>query len=353
MKKLLYVLILIVSILTVISCDNNTIAAYDDFNEEFDTGFTNSPQIPPTQGESFQCGYSLNGRWARLSKHWAYNGWYCNLDPNLVSISNTHLNLDVPGLDRKGAQIETIRNDYWYGSYRAKFRTGVHSGSITQGSCNAFFLYHSDPQEIDVEILTQDQIPGQQYTVHFVTQPERDSTYLLPWDPASTYIEYGFDWYVDKVDFFVNGKKVKTQFQNSMHTVPYEPGKIVLVHWTGNPNWSGIPPPQASNMSTDYVTHVPFLLVTNPNAKGMIWSKGTSRTIAWEKCGDVSIHYVRIELWKNGSPYMIIDGNAPNTGSYTWFIPFSLRSATSYQIKIMSQLSKNYFDFSNYGFTIQ
>jgi hypothetical protein len=325
------------------------VSAYDNFYDGIDWSFTNSPSIPSSPASWTLCGYSSNSRWGRLSWNWAT----CPLYPSLASTSNSNLKLQVPGnLQKKGTQIETVRQDYWYGSYRSKIKAGAHSGnqlgSNPQGTVNGFFYYNSaTEQEIDVEILTNEH---QSKKVHFVTHPGNyNITYTLGSDPTSTFIEYGFDWYVNKVDFFVNGVKVASQ----PNGVPSAKGKIILNHWTGNPVWGGNPPPTVSNMNVDYVWHAPFLLVTNPDLAGVVWAKGTTKTITWNKYGDASAHAVKIELWKNGALYQTINNAAPNTGTYSWTIPGNMPTANHYQIKIKSNLNSNYFDLSNNGFTIQ
>jgi hypothetical protein len=321
-----------------------TVVSYDNFYDGMDWTFTSSPAIPATSGTWTLCGYSANSRWGRLSWNWAS----CPLYPSLVTSSGGYINLQVPGsLQKKGAQIESIRNDYWYGSYRAKMKSGAHSGSDTQGSCTGFFYYNSaTEQEIDVEILSYEHLTKK---VHFTTHPGNYTlAYVLPSDPTSAYIEYGFDWYSNKVDFFINGVKVKTQTL----AVPTTKGKIILNNWTGN-TWAGAPSPSVSNLSVDYIWHAPFLLVTYPDVSGIIWKKRSSKTITWNRYGDASSNLVNVELWKNGALYQVIKSGAANTGSLIWTIPTTILSANNYQIKIHSALNSNYFDFSNTGFTIQ
>jgi hypothetical protein len=319
---------------------------YDNFYDGIDWSFTNNPTLPTSPGTWTLCGYSSNNRWGWLSWNWAA----CPLSPAMVSSSGSLLNLQVPGnLQKLGGQIESIREDYWYGSYRVKILAGTHSGTDAQGTCNAFFFYNSaTQQEIDIEILNHEHAAKK---VHFVTHPgNHEIVYILPSDPTSVSIEYGFDWYANRIDFFVNGIKVSP---SQTLAVPSVKGKMILNHWTGNPGWGGTPPPTVSNMVVDYVWHVPFLLVTYPDATGIVFSKKTSKTITWNKYGDAISSPVRIELWKNGALYQTINSKAPNTGSYIWSIPSSLQSASNYQIRISSNLNANYYDASNYSFTIK
>ena len=322
------------------------VLGYDNFYDSFDWSFTNNPTVSDTPGAWTLGGYSPNGRWGRLSWNWAT----CPLSPAQVSSAGGFLNLQVPGnLQQLGGQVESIRNDYWYGSYRVKILAGAHSGTDAQGSCNALFFYNSaTQQEIDIEILTTEHAAKK---VHFVTHPgSYEIIYVLPSDPTTTSIEYGFDWYTNKIDFFANGVKV---VPSQTKGVPSTKGEIILNHWTGNTYWGGTAPPSVSNMIVDYVWHTPFLLVTYPDATGISWSKGTTKTITWNSYGDVSASNVTIEIWKNQALYQTIKSGAPNTGSYAWAIPKNFSSATNYQIKIKSALNSSYFDLSNASFAIK
>ena len=106
-------------------------------------------------------------------------------------------------------------------------------------------------------------------------------------------------------------------------------------------------------MSVDYIWHVPFPLVTYPDASGIIWKKGTSKTITWNRYGDAVSCAVNVELWKYGILYQTIKSGVANTGSFLWTIPTTTPTVNNYQIKIKSALNTNYFDLSNTGFTIQ
>ncbi len=271
------------------------------------------------------------------------------MSPTLASASNGYLYLQVPGnLQQKGAQIESFRSDYWYGSYRVRIKAGAHSGTTQQGSVNSFFFYNTATgQEIDVEILTNEH---ESKTVHFVTHPGNyEKICSLPADPTKTFIEYGFDWYKTTVKYYVNGVKCDEETR----AVPSAKGTIILNHRTGNTGWGGNPPPVVSTMSVDYVWHAPFVLVINPDSSGIVWTKGTSRTILWNRYGDVASSPVTIELWKGGVFYQTIHAHASNTGTYTWVVPSLLPVASNYRIKIKSTLSKDYYDFSNNDFSIK
>ncbi len=322
------------------------IKAYENFYDEFDWKFTNSPAFPSSPPTSWvECGYSSNGRWARVSAPWS-----CPLYPGFASVSSSNLILQVPGNSLKGAQVETIGKEYFYGSYRAKIKTGTHSGDNSQGTVNGFFFYNGDnEQEIDIEVLSHE---NQNRIVHFTTHPpkrNKDHKDTLLVDPSKNYIEYGFDWYTDKINFFINGKLVD---YITTH-IPNTKGRIILNHWTGDRDWGGTPPPIGSDMKVDYVWHAPFVLVTYPDVSGITWSKGSSKIIKWNTYGDAINSKVTIELWKDGNLDQTVKSNAPNTGSYTWKVPNNISSGNKYQILIKSNLNSKYFDYSNNAFSIQ
>jgi beta-glucanase (GH16 family) len=316
---------------------------YDNFNDHMEFNFTNVPTCPLIPDAWTRCGNSDNGRWARLSWNWSA----CPISPFQVTTAQSNLLMEVPG-DYKwlGGQIESQRNDYGYGRYRARIKAGAHSGSSTQGTCSAFFFYNSaTTQEIDVEILNRED-----KKVHFVTHPgDNQIIYTLPFDPASDYIEYGFDWYKGRIDFFVNGTKVTP---SQTRSVPSVRGTIMLNHWTGNSGWSGTPQPLGSIMAVDYVKHTPFLLITYPDQGGLTWPRGTARSITWDSYGDMASNMVNIEIWKGGKLYKTIASRITNTGSYSFTVPASYPVANSYRIKIKSVLSAEYYDFSNADFSI-
>jgi hypothetical protein len=148
----------------------SAIINYDSFYDSLNWSFTNSPLIPTVPGVKTICGYSPGNRWGRISWNWSA----CPLYPSLASTSGGYLQLQVPGNNqKKGAQIETLHDDYGYGSYRAKIKAGKQSGNLTgkkvQGSCNSFFLFNGvTEQEVDIEILTAEY---KSRKVRFATYP--------------------------------------------------------------------------------------------------------------------------------------------------------------------------------------
>lgn len=53
------------------------------------------------------------------------------------------------------AEVATARSDILYGSFRVGMKT-----TATNGTCAAFFFYHNDSEEIDMEVLSRQQQGG-------------------------------------------------------------------------------------------------------------------------------------------------------------------------------------------------
>ncbi|KNC96764.1 uncharacterized protein SPPG_07971 [Spizellomyces punctatus DAOM BR117] len=134
------------------------------------------------------------------------------------------------------SQLSTRRSDFLLGTYRS-----LISFPRLPGSCAGFFYYYNDSQEIDIEYL------GQKSDMLYVSS----KTIPLPDYKASTwenvpvskgsledkFINYRFDWLPDRVDFYMDDKRVST-----LPASPSMPGKVMLMHWSsGDENWSGTP----------------------------------------------------------------------------------------------------------------
>ncbi len=207
-----------------------------EFTDQFDTAFYGL--------------LSSNGIWERSTQ-----SWFCSFKTELVVSGDGMLKLEVPAGGTTCGSIVSDSGDFYYGSYRASIKPAAESGV-----CSAFFLYNSDVQEIDVEILSQEDSSLRR--VHFVTQPSgflpcgsaAHKCHDLPVVPSTGFHEYGFDWYPDRVEFFVDGQKVGETSEN----VPAYPGHLILSNWAGNPLWTGPPPTSTATMEVDYVTYKPF-----------------------------------------------------------------------------------------------
>ncbi|KAK4546443.1 hypothetical protein LTR36_002120 [Oleoguttula mirabilis] len=155
------------------------------------------------------------------------------------------------------SEVVTARSDILYGSIRVGMKT-----TTINGTCGAFFFYHNDSEEIDMEVLSQQQ-EGDVHPVNLVNQsPDSVASgynavnssgfirYNLTFDPASAFKEFRFDWLPDRIDMYADNVWLK-----SFHDyVPSAPGALHLIHWSnGDPGWSGGPPTQDAVLTISYV----------------------------------------------------------------------------------------------------
>ncbi|KAK6425373.1 hypothetical protein LTR95_016277 [Oleoguttula sp. CCFEE 5521] len=152
-----------------------------------------------------------------------------------------------------GAELATNRTDILYGTFRVGMKvTGIN------GTCSAFFWYRNDTHEIDVEYLSKN-------TSIVNTILQSGAAAAQGFDAAGTstyqkydvdlslsdeYHEYRYDWFPDRVDFYLDGTKVSTYNEN----VPDAPGHLLLSHWSnGNAGWSMGPPGEDAVTTISYV----------------------------------------------------------------------------------------------------
>lgn len=190
---------------------------------------------------------SLNGLWAK--QIFTYENYCIFKAENVDTTPTGKLRLEVSaGPITDGGHIASVSSNYHYGSYRARIRT-----SGVPGVVNGFFYYLSNTSEIDIEFLSNEHSA---HTVHFTNHGSSKSHLPvdLGFDPSLAYHEYGFDWYPDRVKFYVDGVCKGTIYQN----VPSQPGYIMLNNWAGSPDWGVGPPDSSTTMWVDWVHYTPF-----------------------------------------------------------------------------------------------
>ncbi|KAH9877758.1 hypothetical protein J1614_002975 [Plenodomus biglobosus] len=155
-----------------------------------------------------------------------------------------------------GAEMTSQRTDARHGSFRIGMKL-----SNSSGTCGAFFFYHNNSQEIDMEFLSH-QFNGSQGAVNLVLQTPESVVHgydasgtaefkvqPLPFRPDEMFHEYRFDWTPDRVAFYVDGNFLYEITEN----VPVEGGGIFMNHWSnGDPAWSAGPPDRDTVMTVAY-----------------------------------------------------------------------------------------------------
>jgi hypothetical protein len=93
------------------------------------------------------------------------------------------------------------------------------------------------------------------------------------------------------------------------------------------------------------------LTVITPNG-GENWVTGCPSAIQWMTT-NTTTGPVRVELFKNGQFYMVINSQVPvGVTSITWVAPFNIVPGNDYKVKVSSLTSAVLFDFSDNYFTI-
>ncbi|MDB5105125.1 MAG: glycosyl hydrolase family protein [Fibrobacteres bacterium] len=180
-----------------------------------------------------------------------------------VTIADGILSLKLsgsqPGQIPVCAEIASKRSDFRYGSYSASIKT-----SKTPGGVVGWFTYRDSPlNEIDVEMLTKDN-SDLHFTLHHIETSVDYKLVKLGFDPSAAFHEYRFDWYPDKVAYFVDGKPAGTLTKK----IPDMTAAIMLNHWSGNiAGWGGPAPTKDMFMYVDwmhYSTEYPAPTVIRP-----------------------------------------------------------------------------------------
>jgi beta-glucanase (GH16 family) len=191
---------------------------------------------------------------AELGAFWDLSSWGGDNrthSPNNVTIENGILVLKLsgsqPGQIPVCAEITSKRSNFRYGSYTASIKT-----SKTPGGVVGWFTYRGSPlNEIDVEMLTKDNL-DLHFTLHHIQVSVDYKLKKLTFDPSLAFHEYRFDWYADKVEYFVDSQPYATLTKQ----VPDLDSKIMINHWSGNiEGWGGPAPTKDMFMYVDYMRY--------------------------------------------------------------------------------------------------
>jgi endo-1,3-1,4-beta-glycanase ExoK len=168
-----------------------------------------------------------------------------------VAVADGILSLKLSGSKPGGipvcAEITSKRSNFRYGSYRASIKTSKTAGGVV-----GWFIYRGSPlNEIDVEMLTKDN-KDLHHTLHHIQTSVDYKVVKMAFDPSEAFHEYRFDWYADKVAYFVDGKPSSILTKQ----VPDMDAQIMLNHWSGNiQGWGGPAPAVDMFMYVDWMIY--------------------------------------------------------------------------------------------------
>ncbi len=117
---------------------------------------------------------------------------------------------------------------YGYGRYEVSMKAIKNDGVVS-----SFFTYtgpsDNNPwDEIDVEILGKDTTKVQ-FNYYTNGKGNHEYMYDLSFDAAEDFHTYAFEWYEDKIVWFVDGVEVHSVSEN----IPVTKGKIMMNAWCG------------------------------------------------------------------------------------------------------------------------
>ena len=165
------------------------------------------------------------------------------------------------GLNRfAGASIRTL-NTHHFGRYETRLRAARGDGVITGFFTYTGPHYHTRHDEIDIEFLGKD--TTRLHAAWFVDGHHTNQFIQLGFDAADCTHDYAFEWWPDKIIWFVNGQRVfeRTTYDGQL---PKVPGHLFANIWAADPSiamWSGIAKPDThTSAHVEAIRFTPFLI---------------------------------------------------------------------------------------------
>ncbi|KAG8766376.1 hypothetical protein FRC12_006922 [Ceratobasidium sp. 428] len=156
----------------------------------------------------------------------------------------------------KTAEIESLRNDILYGTFR--MRATVPE---VPGVCFGFFTYRSETQEADIEFLSSDtdyyrtvHLTNQPGLINGDTDPQASKTVVVTDGnnqvDFTAFNEHRLDWLKASTSYYYNGVKKQTVSKNS----PSVASTLIANVWSdGGPLWTKGPPTQDAIATIYYI----------------------------------------------------------------------------------------------------
>jgi beta-glucanase (GH16 family) len=195
--------------------------------------------------------FNMNsGGWSKRSNTWSSSYAYTIFDPSNVWYEDGKLVLRSYVDDHMGGEYKSD-DKYSYGKYRASIKVDQ-----TPGTYLTFYSYQwptganrEGHNEIDIEIQ---KIDGK-YTALFSTWVEGVKSrymYYMPFDPSEKYHTYGYNWYPDRVEFYIDD--MSKPIWTSRSNIPGEPMYVYFQNWVQR----DVPSDHGNGVNTEYVDWV-------------------------------------------------------------------------------------------------
>jgi beta-glucanase (GH16 family) len=187
-------------------------------------------------------------KWSKRSNTWdssfAYtifktaNVWY---DSSGKLVLRSYVN------DHTGGEYKS-NGLYSYGKYRASIKL-----SQTTGTFETFYSYQWPASgklhnEIDIELIKNADGSTTAMLSTWVDYKYDRNTLKLSFDPSAGYHTYGYNWYSDRVEFYIDDKLVWTSYGH----IPDKPMYVYFQNWVVK----DVPSSHGDGINTEYVDWV-------------------------------------------------------------------------------------------------
>lgn len=189
--------------------------------------------------------------------------WQAYNDKNIFDPS-LELMLDPEQFDHlsTGAQLQSLRQDIMYGTFRSEMRS---AGPWLGGSAMSMFVKYNDSESAQIDLLNMNAVPHSRvmqtingewptydlavnYSVISAGSPPKIPA-RNPWD----FMEVRMDWTNKTMDFFVNNNQSRHVTKDD-RSLPNVPSTLYLSHWsTGDQNYMEGPPVYGSTANVRWI----------------------------------------------------------------------------------------------------
>ncbi len=147
-------------------------------------------------------------------------------NPNYVKVEDGKLKLIMPAHSFDSGELQS-RELMGYGSYEIRMKLPNAPGSIT-----GFFMYKAPDYYFEIDIEIYNQKSGDYFLTTYANGAKRNEYFgVFPFDPTTSFNNYRFDYYPDRLDYFVNDQFI-VRFTAGY---PHEPMYLMVNSWY--PNW--------------------------------------------------------------------------------------------------------------------
>ncbi|EME78690.1 uncharacterized protein MYCFIDRAFT_190891 [Pseudocercospora fijiensis CIRAD86] len=161
-----------------------------------------------------------------------------------------------------GAELQSLRRDILYGSFRAEMRSPSY---LERGSAMSMFLQYNDTQTATIDMCNMDMptkarvlqlINGESPSYSLATNYsliEKGDPPRIPALSPYSFMELRIDWTDDTLDFWINNNRTRRATKKE-RTLPSVPQTLYFSHWsTGDQYYMQGPPVNASVAQLQWV----------------------------------------------------------------------------------------------------